>query len=91
MMNEEEIVHKAVHLSMKNRKEVKASNQCGCYYCFSVFPSVNVKEWTDNNQTALCPKCSVDSILPEITNVNVLKKFIIIGSKYKLLQINICN
>lgn len=71
---EENFVHKAVHLAMKNRKEVKSSNQCGCYYCLSVFPSSKVVEWTDNNETALCPKCSVDSVVPEINDVNVLEK-----------------
>ena len=58
------LLNSAPKLAMKNRDAVHLAVQCGCYYCCQVFPSVNVTEWTDNSQTALCPHCLVDAVVP---------------------------
>ena len=52
---------------------VRASNQVGCFYCLAIFPSTDVSEWVEEDPkcprgpglTALCPKCGIDSILPD--------------------------
>ena len=43
----------------------KLGVQCGCYSCCAVFPATDIVEWTDNEKTAICPKCKTDSVLSE--------------------------
>ena len=39
---------------------------CGCFHCLRMFPPDEIKEWVarDGAQTAICPHCSVDAVLP---------------------------
>lgn len=59
--------------SMKNRKTLEQHNQCGCYSCLKVFETTLIKNWTDQNQTALCPFCHTDSVVP-IVDIEYLQK-----------------
>lgn len=37
----------------------------GCFYCCKTFLSVLVNEWVDKDgDTAVCPLCRIDSVLP---------------------------
>lgn len=59
------VLHK---LSCSHAKEVSESDTCGCFYCVSVFPASDVDEWIDEldgEETALCPYCGIDAVLPE--------------------------
>ena len=49
--------------SAKHRPEIEASARCSCFFCFRSFKSADIKSWIDSNQTALCPRCGVDSVL----------------------------
>jgi hypothetical protein len=49
--------------SSRHRAEIEASERCGCFFCFRSFASVEIKTWIDANQTALCPRCGVDSVI----------------------------
>lgn len=49
--------------SSRHRAEIEMSARCGCFFCFRTFPSTDIKAWTDANQTALCPRCGVDSVI----------------------------
>lgn len=55
-----ELAHKH---SSRHREEILSSANCGCFYCLSIFEPQSIKEWVDHGQTALCPKCGIDSIL----------------------------
>lgn len=57
-------VEKAAILAFRNKKMIEESNQAGCYYCLEIFPTSEVVQFTDNGQTAICPRCGVDAILP---------------------------
>ncbi len=48
----------------KHRHVMEKSETAGCFYCLEVFPTGEVKEWTDGQTTALCPKCGIDSVIP---------------------------
>jgi len=50
--------------SLDNRTAVEASKLCGCFYCLAIFPPALVTKWTWGDQTALCPICGIDSVLP---------------------------
>jgi len=47
----------------KHRAEIEASGRCGCFFCFRSFASADIKTWIDAKQTALCPRCGVDSVI----------------------------
>jgi hypothetical protein len=46
-----------------NRSELQKSRVCGCFYCMSIFLPSEIDEWTDDGQSALCPKCGIDSVI----------------------------
>jgi hypothetical protein len=55
--------HSSIH-----RKEIEGSESCGCFYCFKIFTSSDIKEWIDEDetgvgQTARCPFCTIDSVI----------------------------
>ena len=61
--------------SSHHRTELLASGKCGCFYCLAIFEPTEITEWIDephgledasrrgNGQTALCPKCRIDSVI----------------------------
>ncbi len=51
-------------LSFKNRKKPEENEYCSCFYCLSIFKSSEIIEWIDNEYTAICPKCGIDSVIP---------------------------
>lgn len=53
----------------KNKQAIEESQTCGCYYCCETFSKEDITEWTDNKQTAICPKCSVDAVLPQSAGI----------------------
>lgn len=58
--------------SIKNRDAVLAAQSCGCYFCLNTFATSAVTEWEDNGQTAICPHCGIDAILPGVINPQLL-------------------
>lgn len=59
-----------------NREAIKAAEICGCASCLRIFPARLVGAWTDDGETALCPYCRIDTLVPvasgEALNVNDL-------------------
>lgn len=47
----------------KNREKLEVLNRCGCYFCKKTFKYDEIKEWTDEDKTAICPFCSVDAVV----------------------------
>jgi hypothetical protein len=57
---------KSAHKYCFHNKELLIKHKkCGCFYCLSIFKPSDIKEWVDEEQTAICPKCGIDSILPD--------------------------
>jgi hypothetical protein len=61
---------------IQNRQELEASSQCGCFYCFSIFAPVEIKEWIDEGQTAMCPMCPVDSVIGSASGYPITPEFL---------------
>src|SRR3546814_3980653 len=40
-----------------------ASEIASFFYCCEIFDPKEVKDWVDRNDTALCPKCGIDSVI----------------------------
>jgi len=66
--------------SIRHRDEVLASERCGCFYCCAVFPVAEVADWTDAwkgvGQTALCPRCGIDSVIGSESGYPVTPEFL---------------
>jgi len=66
--------------SIRNRDELIRSDRCGCFYCGATFPPDEVREWTDDRdgvgQTALCPRCGIDSVLGSATGFPITPTFL---------------
>ena len=60
----------------RNRKEILDSEECGCFYCEEIFSSSEIRDWIDRDQTALCPKCGIDSVIGAQSGFPVTKDFL---------------
>jgi hypothetical protein len=49
--------------SSRHREEIERSNLCGCFYCGKSYAPADIKDWTDEGDTALCPSCGIDSVI----------------------------
>jgi hypothetical protein len=69
--------YKSTHKFCGNhREEILNSKLVGCFYCCEIYDPKEINEWVDKQQTAICPKCSIDSVLPEnhFQNTNFLEE-----------------
>lgn len=57
------MIETAIKLSMRNKKALLLSEKAGCYHCLEIFETKEIKEYTDQGETALCPRCNVDSVI----------------------------
>ena len=69
-----------------NRALIAVSDSCGCFYCLETFPGTDVVEWIHEDprkpaNTALCPRCGIDSVLPS-PPVELNKKFLAAMDKH---------
>jgi hypothetical protein len=66
--------------SSGHRADVLASSLCGCFYCLAVYPPSEIVEWFDEpgdqGQTAICPKCGVDSVLGDKAGFPLTQEFL---------------
>lgn len=60
-----------------NKEELNKSSKCGCFYCKKIYDPKEISEWTDNGQTAICPYCSIDSVIsnPSKEDLDILHKY----------------
>jgi hypothetical protein len=79
--------HIAAHKHSSNhRKEIMKSDICGCFYCLSIFKPAEILDWigvkeneadiNEKGQTALCPKCGIDSIIGSKSGYPIAKDFL---------------
>ncbi|WP_175582066.1 hypothetical protein [Caulobacter sp. SSI4214] len=54
-----------------NREAIGASNVCGCFYCCLSYPAANVSRFLAEEHTALCPECTIDSVIGDVSGLPV--------------------
>lgn len=59
--------------SSKHREDVLRVAYVSCFYCQQHYKPKLIKEWCDNEQTAICPKCGIDAVLPFHMGTEALK------------------
>lgn len=50
--------------SFRNRQLLEASEACACYSCLGRFDVAEIVQWVDDHQTAVCPRCGIDAVVP---------------------------
>ena len=53
-------------LSSNHQSLLRLVVYCGCFHCKTTFSVDEIKRWIDGQQTALCPKCGIDSVIPSL-------------------------
>jgi hypothetical protein len=61
-----ELAHKSCS---SHKEELEKSKLCGCFYCLETFEPKEIIEYFEENldsgETAICPKCGIDSVLSD--------------------------
>ena len=76
-----EIRYFAKH-AMKNRKDIETAGNAGCFSCLKIFSASDIKEYTDKDETAICPYCQVDSLVPDYSENPLNYDFLMKAKKY---------
>lgn len=72
----EEYLKKAHICSSFNRNKLSKARLCGCFYCLKIFDPKLVVDWCDDNQTAICPFCGIDSIIHDCKEFPLSREFL---------------
>lgn len=59
-------LHALWHFCTHHQMLMEQVARCGCFFCLSLFGPAEIQDWTDDGKTALCPRCGVDSVLPDL-------------------------
>jgi hypothetical protein len=83
--SKEPIVAAHEHCS-HHRDEIIASEQCGCFYCLSVFSPSEITDWVDEiddvGTTAICPHCEIDSVIGSCSGYPITREFLSVMHKH---------
>lgn len=69
---DEDLMAKAHDMAFKNMAKVSESETCQCFYCTQTYPANTVVDFEpedDGNNTAICPMCYMDTVLPSASIV----------------------
>lgn len=69
-------------LAFKNRYIVEYSTNAGCMYCQKIYPISEIKSYTDNQKTCLCPYCNVDAVIGDKSGYEINEKSLSNANKY---------
>ena len=67
---------KAHEHSSNHFDEIHASDKCGCFYCLSIYRPSDIKEWIDDGECAICPKCGIDSVIGSSSGYPITEEFL---------------
>ena len=73
MAEDLELAHKK---SIRHRTQIEASDKCGCFYCKKTFAPQEITDWVDDNDTALCPYCGIDSVIGNASGYTIEAEFL---------------
>ena len=53
-----------------------ASDLCCCFYCEAIYPPAEIDVWIDDDTTALCARCGVDSVIGSKSGFPITAEFL---------------
>lgn len=66
----------AHQLCNSNQEKLKDAQVCGCFYCLRIFDPKEIIWEDEEDHTAMCPYCGIDSVLPESATLPITKAFL---------------
>jgi len=76
-MNDTPDYIKAHEFCTNHKEKILQDEQCGCFYCLSIFAPQEITYWIkDTSGTALCPYCGIDSIIGKSSGYPITKEFL---------------
>jgi hypothetical protein len=69
-------------LTFKNRHLVEQSTNAGCMYCGKIYKIQEIKNYTDNQKTCICPHCNIDAVIGDNCGFEVTEKSLTDAHKY---------
>lgn len=79
--------YQAHFFSNNHKPELEKDEICGCFCCGKIFSPSEIEEWIivnnpcDKRGTAICPHCSVDSVIGESSGYPITEEFMIAMNK----------
>jgi len=74
-MTEPDYISAHKHVS-KHRSEIEESELCGCFYCLQIYQPSIIASWIDDESTALCPHCGIDSVIGSKSGYPITVEFL---------------
>jgi len=74
--SEEDDIIKAHEYSSHHKKALLKDKICGCFFCLKIFSPKEITDWIDNDNTALCPHCSIDAVIGESSGFPITEEFL---------------
>ncbi|WP_411352533.1 cytoplasmic protein [Leisingera aquaemixtae] len=73
--------------SSRHRSEIERSQKCGCFHCTALFSPSQISDWCDEEHpqqqwTAICPKCGIDSVIGDASGIDVSPEFLTAMNKH---------
>ncbi|CAN5736190.1 hypothetical protein BH20ACI4_BH20ACI4_06390 [soil metagenome] len=67
--------------SIFHKSDILSSEICGCFHCLEIFSPSKIEQWVDQNfedkeETAMCPKCAIDSVIGSASGFPITKHFL---------------
>ncbi|WHZ02866.1 cytoplasmic protein [Neobacillus sp. YX16] len=66
----------AQQFTSRHRKDLERDQVCGCFHCLKIFSPAEITEWVDDDDTALCPYCWIDSVIGVSSGFPITDKFL---------------
>lgn len=68
--------------SSHNRQQIATAGKCYCFYCESAFAPGEIKDFTDDGQTAICPICKTAAVVADNADLAIDEKLITEMNRY---------
>lgn len=75
-MLKSDIGDEAFRRSIRNKGDLDNTSKCGCYYCKEIFSPSEITEWCDAGETAICPHCGIDAVIPESPDFKITESML---------------
>ncbi len=75
-------VYYAHDLCYNNKEALSKADKCGCFFCERIFDPKEVYEYVPGSDTAFCPHCGIDSVIPENGKYPLTPEFLKLMREY---------
>jgi uncharacterized paraquat-inducible protein A len=69
-----------------NREILSKSRLCHCFGCESKFKFTSIKKWIHKDNTAVCPRCGIDAVVPAEVSIKLTRNILVKMNEYFFRQ-----